>query len=61
MSKTYALRKLLEHGPMTYAELLEVTGWSHPALKSALARTIERGEVQPIPGYSRRGYGYRAA
>ncbi len=61
MTKTHALQMLLRLGPLTYAELLAVTGWSHPALKSALARTIERGEVQPIPGYSRRGYGYRAA
>ncbi len=27
MSKTHAARKLLEHGPMTRQEFIEVTGW----------------------------------
>jgi len=26
--KTYAARKLLEHGPLTRKEFLEITGWT---------------------------------
>jgi DNA-binding MarR family transcriptional regulator len=50
MTRTHALRSLLEHGPLTWRELREITGWPEGALKCAVARLIEYGsiDVQPI-------------
>jgi hypothetical protein len=47
MSRTHAARRLLEHGPLTFGELLEITGWPLGSLKCAIARLMERGEVVP--------------
>lgn len=27
MTRTYAARRLLEHGPLTTSEMVEITGW----------------------------------
>ena len=45
MTHTYAARRLLEHGPLTMAEFMEITGWSWNSARSALNRLMERGEV----------------
>jgi predicted ArsR family transcriptional regulator len=46
MTRTYATRRLLEHGPLTMAEFLEITGWTWNAARSVLARLMESGAVQ---------------
>lgn len=46
MTHAYAMRRLLEHGPLTYAELLEVTGWGSEVLTEMLRRMAKRREVQ---------------
>lgn len=36
MTKAYALRRLLEHGPMTRSEIVDCTGWSRNSVAAAL-------------------------
>lgn len=48
MTRPYALKKLLEHGPLTWVQMLEITGWSKRQLGSTLQRMSKRGEVQPV-------------
>lgn len=46
MTRTYAARRLLEHGPLTFAELREITGWTHNQLRSAIYRLLERPAIE---------------
>ena len=50
MTKTYALKRLLEHGPLTPTEMRQITGWTikqvHGTLDEMLGTglvTIDRG------------------
>lgn len=36
MTRTYATRRLLEHGPLTRREIVEITGWSGAAVSHAI-------------------------
>lgn len=36
MKKTYALKKLLEHGELKFREMREITGWTEKSTWSAL-------------------------
>lgn len=36
MTREYVMKRLLEHGPLTIAELLEITGWQRRAVWAAL-------------------------
>jgi len=45
MTKTYALRRLLEHGPMTRPEIVECTRWTSRTVGKALCNAIRRGYV----------------
>ena len=45
MTRTYALRKLLEHGPLTFPELLQITRWESAQLVAALDELAIRSEV----------------
>lgn len=49
MTRTHALRCLLEHGPLTWSELREITGWPEGSLKSAVARLLEYGSLDVVP------------
>ncbi len=46
MTRTHCARKLLEHGPLTYGEFMEITGWRHSVAKSVIGKLVERGSVQ---------------
>jgi hypothetical protein len=48
MTKPYAARRLLEHGQLTFAEMLEITGWKKQILFHAIKRCMERGEVRRV-------------
>lgn len=48
MTRTYALRRLLEHGPMNAAELIAVTGWGWASVSSALTNLMATGTVQAV-------------
>ncbi len=59
MTRTYAAQKLLEHGPLRYAEMIEITGWTNKTVQSALRRLCNRGAVRRRN--ARRGYVYELA
>lgn len=48
MTRTYALRCLLEHGPLTFAQALEVTGWPVPTLWSAIRRLLRAQVIRVL-------------
>lgn len=58
MTRIYALRRLLEHGALTFSELREITGWPDGSIKSAIARMSERGLVDAVPVRRGRVYAY---
>ena len=60
MSRTYALKRLLEHGPMTTNELIDCTGWGRDVLRFALGRCLSTGVIRRVHG-GRHGYAYEAS
>lgn len=58
MTRTYAAKRLLEHGPLSFAEFKEITGWTHRTAWRAIERLMQFGQVKPIyrTGYGRRLY-----
>lgn len=55
MTRAYALKQLLRLGPLTYREILEITGWKVPRLRNALADLDEAGALRRVnvPGVHR--------
>lgn len=49
MTKTYALKRLLEHGPMSWPELIDCTGWGPRQLQSAIRNCMETGAIKRAP------------
>jgi hypothetical protein len=45
MTKTYALQKLLEHGPLTREELRVITGWTERQIHSTLAHCSREQKI----------------
>jgi len=43
MKKTYAAKRLLEHGPLTEQEFLEITGWQPKEASRALQQLLDTG------------------
>lgn len=43
MTRTYAAKRLLEHGPLTLREFTEITGWKQDTARTALRHLIEAG------------------
>jgi transcription initiation factor IIE alpha subunit len=41
MTRSYALKRLLEHGALTRPEIATITGWSENAVRSAIERLME--------------------
>lgn len=62
MTRPYIGRKLLEHGPLTFAEFHAITGWQKWQAKYVLERLVSRREVKKdyLPIYHQR-YSYRLA
>ena len=48
MTRTYALRKLLEHGPMTRREITECTGWTRDVVNHALRALMDSAAVRAL-------------
>lgn len=46
MSKTYALKRLLEHGPMRFAEIVECTGWEYRQVEVALLALLQSRRIK---------------
>ena len=49
MTRTYAVKRLLEHGPLTFGELVEITGWS-PAQVSTTIDALGRTGLIAVRG-----------
>lgn len=45
MNRSYAALRLLEHGPLKFAEIMEITGWSESCCRKVLCRLHGRGEI----------------
>jgi DNA-binding transcriptional regulator GbsR (MarR family) len=58
MVKTYALKRLLEHGPLTFSEIVEITGWPYKSVSSVVCRMMDQDILCTICeiGKSRRMY-----
>jgi hypothetical protein len=49
MTRTYAARRLLEHGPLTLREMIAITRWPVNAVKGALQNLAAAGELGSLP------------
>lgn len=45
MTRTYALKRVLEHGAMSYADLLDCTRWTGRVLSRTLQQCMATGVV----------------
>lgn len=43
MRKTYVAKRLLEHGPLSFREFCEITGWPRSTCAVALRGLVETG------------------
>jgi hypothetical protein len=41
MTKTYAAKRLLEHGPLTAAQFIEITGWEERTCRRTLQQLVD--------------------
>lgn len=48
MTRTYAAKRLLEHGPLTLSEFRAITGWASAECRSALNHLMRAGIVKGI-------------
>lgn len=46
MSRTYAARRLLEHGPLTRSEFKNITGWKPATVSAVLGYLVDCGTVR---------------
>jgi predicted transcriptional regulator len=46
MTRTYCLKRLLEHGELTWADLMSITGWRFNVLKCAMEKLLEAEVVK---------------
>ena len=56
MTRTYALLRLLELGPLTRKEIREITGWAEKKLKFVLHGQCNTGKVELFEGKWHRRY-----
>lgn len=56
MTPSYALSRLLEHGPLPFSEILEVTGWKEKKARKALDFLIDYGAVISVGKPNKRVY-----
>ena len=45
MTRTYILRRLMEHGPLTLREIVEITGWPPKLCWNTVHRLLDQGVV----------------
>ena len=50
MTRTYAAKRLLEHGPLTRGEFANITGWKAATVSAALKCLIESRVAYSIVG-----------
>ena len=56
MTRDYALRKLLEHGELTFGEIVEITGWSRPHAWKAIQKLMLQGCIDAFGPFRKARY-----
>lgn len=56
MTRTYAAKRLLEHGALTFAEFHAITGWTEHQARSTLQQLRLTGMIDVQHGDARRKY-----
>ena len=46
MTRTYALKRLLEHGPLTPTQMRQITGWTIKQVHYTLDSLLTAGQVR---------------
>lgn len=46
MTRTHALKRLLEHGPLTFGQVVAITGWEVSQVRGVLSNLVADGTVQ---------------
>lgn len=46
MTRAYAARRLLEHGPISFKEFLEITNWPYQKARNTIKHLAEKGDIQ---------------
>jgi predicted transcriptional regulator len=46
MTRTHALLKLLDHGPLTMGEIVTITGWTARSTRKTVSHLSETGRIQ---------------
>jgi predicted transcriptional regulator len=46
MTRSYALVKLLEHGPLTTSEIEQITGWTKRQVQRTISHVSEDGRIE---------------
>lgn len=49
MTRAHALRELLNHGPLTMAAMLEITGWRYAQLRKTVSGLRDSGAIHFCP------------
>ncbi len=50
MTKSYALKRLLEHGALNRREIVEITGWTKAHVHSVLQYLAETEAIKRVNG-----------
>lgn len=53
MTRTYAAKRLLEHGPLTFGQLVEITGWTYAQVSSVLL-CLDKAGLLEVSGRSKK-------
>lgn len=61
MTRTYTLKRLLEHGPLTIRQSVEITGWTCKQVHSALDSLLSAGLIVMRRGVRARWNAYQIA
>lgn len=56
MTRAYALRKLLEHGPLTFGQAVTITGWTRAQSWSAIQALENSGVLIAVGSPKKRIY-----
>jgi hypothetical protein len=46
MTRSYALLKLLEHGPLSTREIEEITGWTKRQVQKTIGHVSQDGRIE---------------
>jgi hypothetical protein len=61
MTHTYALCRLLEHGPLTWKQMREITGWQKGAFESTVHKCLKTRVIVRTCARGTSHYLYRRA